>query len=124
EALRRATNPVALEFFHKTFDRWSPAFREEAISAVLNKVRAFATNSLIRAVIGQPRSSIDFREAMDQRKIIRCALSKGAIGAPNAMLLGSVIVMMAKMAALSRSDIPEADRVPHVLFAEEAQNYI
>jgi hypothetical protein len=40
------------------------------------------------------------------------------------MLLGSVIVMQEKLAALSRSDIPESDRVPHLLFAEEAQNYI
>lgn len=124
QALKRATNPVALEFFHKTFDRWTVSQREEYISPVLNKVRAFATNSLIRAVIGQPRSSIDFRKAIDERKIILCDLSSGAIGAPNAMLLGSLIVMMIKMAALSRSDILEAERVPHVVIAEEAQNYI
>src|ERR1019366_4800073 len=29
-----------------------------------------------------------------------------------------------KLAALSRGDIPESERVPHLLFAEEAQNYI
>lgn len=123
-ALRNATNPSAIDFFQNTFERWTPAFREEAISPVLNKVRAFATNSLIRAVIGQTRSSIDFREAMDERRIILCDLSKGAIGAHNAMLLGSVIVMMEKLAALSRNDIPESERVPHLLFAEEAGNYI
>jgi hypothetical protein len=61
---------------------------------------------------------------MDEQKIILCDLSKGAIGADNAMLLGSVIVMQEKLAALSRSDISESDRVPHLLFAEEAQNYI
>jgi hypothetical protein len=117
-------NPVVLDFFHTTYDRWNPSFREEAISPVLNKVRAFATDPLLRAVIGQPRSSFDFREAMDERKILLCDLSKGAIGADNAMLLGSLIVMQEKLAALSRSDIPESDRVPHLLFAEEAQNYI
>ncbi len=58
------------------------------------------------------------------RKIILCDLSKGAIGADNAMLLGSLIVMQEKLAALSRSDIPESERVPHLLFAEEAQNFI
>ncbi|HEY4360365.1 MAG TPA: DUF87 domain-containing protein [Bryobacteraceae bacterium] len=122
--LAEVRNPAVLDFFHTTFDRWNPSFREEAISPVLNKVRAFATDPLIRAVIGQPRSSFDFRPAMDDRKIILCDLSKGAIGADNAMLLGSLIVMQEKLAALSRSDIREADRVPHLLFAEEAQNYI
>jgi len=124
KALGNASNPAALEFFHKTFEKWPAAFREEAISAVLNKVRAFATNSMIRAVIGQPRSSINFRKALDERKIILCDLSTGAIGAQGAALLGAVVVMMEKMAALSRSDIPDAERVPHVLFAEEAQNYV
>jgi hypothetical protein len=124
EALRDVRNPAVLDFFHTTYDRWTPSFREEAISPVLNKVRAFATDPLLRAVIGQARSSFDFREAIDEGKVILCDLSKGAIGADNAMLLGSLIVMQEKLAALSRSDIPESERVPHLLFAEEAQNYI
>ncbi len=78
---------------------------------------------LLRAVIGQTRSSFDFREAMDERKLL-CDLAKGAIGADNAMLLGSLSVMQEKLAALSRSDISESERVPHLLFAEEAQNFI
>jgi len=124
EVLTNVTNPAVLDFFENTYERWDNRFREEAISPVLNKCRAFLTDPLLRAVIGQPRSSFDFRRAMDERKIILCDLSKGAIGGDNAMLLGSVIVMQEKLAALSRSDIPESDRVPHLLFAEEAQNYI
>jgi hypothetical protein len=99
-------------------------FREEAISPVLNKCRAFLTDPLLRAVIGQTRASFDFREAMDGRKIILCDLSKGEIGGDNATLLGSVIVMQEKLAALSRSDVPESARVDHFFFAEEAHNFI
>ena len=123
-ALAEIQNPAVFDFFHTTYDRWNPNFREEAISPVLNKVRAFATDPLLRAVIGQGRSSFDFRSAIDKRKIILCDLSKGAIGADNAMLLGSLIVMQEKLAALSRTDIPESDRVLNLLYAEEAQNYI
>jgi hypothetical protein len=124
QVLSHTQNPAVLDFFHNTFDKWQNSFREEAISPVLNKIRAFTTDPLLRAIIGQTRSSFDFREAMDERKIILCDLSKGAIGADNAMLLGSLIVMQEKLAALSRSDIQEAQRVPHLLFAEEAQNFI
>src|SRR5580704_1039043 len=122
--LSEVQNPAVLDFFHTTYERWNTSFREEAISPVLNKCRAFSTDPLLRAVIGQARSSVDFRAAMDEQKIILCDLSKGAIGADNAMLLGSLIVMQEKLAALSRSDIPESERVPHLLFAEEAQNFI
>lgn len=122
--LAEVRNPAVLDFFHNTYDRWNNSFREEAISSVLNKCRAFLTDPLLRAVIGQARSSFDFRWAMDQGKIVLCDLSKGAIGADNATLLGSLIVMLEKLAALSRYDVPEAERVPHLLFCEEAQNFI
>jgi len=122
--LKNVTNPAVLDFFQNTFDRWTTSFREEAISPVLNKVRAFTTDPLLRAIIGQPRSSFDFRWALDCRKVILCDVSKGEIGSDNAILLGSLIVMQEKLAALSRSDTPESDRVPHLLFAEEAQNFI
>lgn len=124
QALCDVKNPAVLDFFQNTYGRWENRFREEAISPVLNKVRAFTTDPLIRAIIGQPQSSFDFRAAMDSRKIILCDLAKGTIGADNAMLLGSLVVMQEKLAALGRGDIPESDRVPHFLVAEEAQNYI
>ena len=124
DVLAQVRNPAVLDFFHNTYDKWDNRFREEAISPVLNKCRAFLTDPLLRAVIGQTRSSFDFRDAMDSRKIILCDLSKGEIGADNATLLGSVIVMQEKLAALSRSDIPESARVDHFLFAEEAHNFI
>ena len=124
KTLAEVGNPAVLDFFHNTYEKWDNRFREEAISPVLNKCRAFLTDPLVRAVIGQSRSSFDFREAIDNRKIILCDLSKGEIGGDNAMLLGSLIIMQEKLAALSRSDIRESERVDHFLFAEEAHNFI
>ena len=122
--LKRVENPAVIDFFKNTFDRWTTNFREEAVSPVLNKCRAFMTDPLLRAVIGQNHSSFDFRWMMDNRKILLCDLSKGSIGADAAGLLGSLIIIKEKMAALSRHDIPEETRVPHVLYTEEAQNFI
>jgi hypothetical protein len=122
--LRGVRNPAVRNFFESTFDRWTPQFREEAISPVLNKVRPFLTDPRIRAVIGPAQSTFRFRDVIDGRKILLCDLSKGAIGADSARLLGSLILMQHKIAALSRYDIPEEDRVPHPLYAEEAQNFI
>jgi Aldo/keto reductase family len=61
---------------------------------------------------------------MDQGKVLLCDLSKGAIGQDNARLLGSLIAMQEKLAALSRYDLPEEQRVSHVLYVEEAHNFI
>ncbi len=124
DLLRHVNNPSVLDFFANTFSRWTNSFREEAISPVLNKTRAFLTDPLMRAVIGQSKSSFNFRWMMDHRKILLCDLAKGSIGDDNSRLLGSLIVLKEKLAALSRQDIPEPERVAHVLFCEEAHNFI
>jgi hypothetical protein len=122
--LRHVENPVVLDFFMNTYARWTTSFREEAISPVLNKTRAFITDPMMRAVIGQTRSSFNFRWMMDHRKILLCNLAKGSIGDDNSRLLGSLIILKEKLAALSRQDIPESERVAHVLYCEEAHNFI
>ena len=122
--LRHVENPAVLDFFSNTFARWTSSFREEAVSPVLNKTRAFITDPMMRAILGQTRSSFDFRWMMDHRKILLCDLAKGSIGDDNAKLLGSLIVLQEKLAALSRQDIAESERVPHLLYVEEAQSFI
>lgn len=124
DLLLNVTNPSVLDFFSNTFARWTAAFREEAISPVLNKCRAFLTDPMMRAIIGQSRSSFNFRWMIDHRKILLCNLAKGSIGDDNSRLLGSLVVLKEKLAALSRQDMPEDERVPHVLFCEEAHNFI
>ena len=124
DLLRHVDNPAVLDFFVNTFNRWTASFREEAISPVLNKCRAFTTDPFLRSVIGQTRSSFNFRWMIDHRKILLCNLSKGSIGDDNSRLLGSLIVLQEKLAALSRQDILESERVPHVLYVDEAANFI
>lgn len=124
ELIRYARNDKVLDFFRNQFDRWSGPLREEAIAAVLNKADAFLTDPLMRAVIGQPRSSFNFRWMMDHKKILLCNVARGVIGEENSKLLGSLIVMKEKLACMSREDTPEAERVPHMLYCDEAANFI
>jgi len=122
--LRKVKNPAVRDFFENTYNKWTNSFREEAISPVLNKCRPFLTDPRIRAVIGPAHSTLRFRSVMDERKILLCDLSKGAIGQDNARLLGSLVAMQEKLAALSRYDVPEEERVSHMLYVEEAHNFI
>lgn len=122
--LRHVSDPAVLSFFHLYDNQWAERFREEAIAPLLNKLSALTLNPLLRSIIGQIRSSFDFRWMMDRKKIFLVDLSKGALGADVSSLLGSLIVTKLSLAALSRQDIPESERVPHLLIADEVQNFI
>ena len=118
----QVSDPAVRSFF-RFYDTQNDRLREESIAPLLNKVSKFITNPLLRAVIGQTRSSFDFRWAMDNKKIILCNLSKGALGEDVSSLLGSLVVTKLSLASLSRQNIPEAERQPHYLFADEIQTF-
>ena len=44
QVLDHVRNPAVLDFLKNTYDKWQNSFREEAISPVLNKCRAFTTD--------------------------------------------------------------------------------
>lgn len=113
-----------LKLFHRTYSyEWDDDQRARASAPILNKVSAFATNPLLRAVIGQHKSSFAFRDVMDQRKILLCDLGKGALGSDIASLLGSLITTKLYLAALSRQDTTEAGRIPHYFYIDEVHNF-
>ena len=77
----------------------------------------------MRPIIGQQKSSINFREAMDSKKILLVNLSKGKIGEMNAYLLGLVIVGKILVSSLSRTDIPQEERKDFYFYIDEFQNF-
>jgi hypothetical protein len=124
ETLGYCTDTVVLQFWNIEFNSWTEKFQAEAIAPVLNKVGAFTANPVIRNIIGQPKSTFNIREIMDNGKILIVNLSKGLIGEDNASILGSFIVTKIQLAAMSRSDIPDIkDRRPFYLYVDEFQNF-
>jgi hypothetical protein len=98
--------------------------KSEMLGYLISKVGRFVENAMIRNIIGQPKSGFNFREIMDQRKILLVNLSKGKIGDINSNLLAWIIVAKLQMAALSRTDIPENQRHNFYLYIDEFQNFI
>ena len=124
EVLASCTDSVVLNFWNIEFASWNDKFASEAIAPVLNKVGAFTANPIIRNIIGQPKSTFNIREIMDDGKILIVNLSKGLIGEDNAAILGSFLVTKIQLAAMSRSDIPKIeDRRPFYLYVDEFQNF-
>lgn len=124
ETLSYCKDTVVLQFWNVEFASWTDKFQAEAIAPVLNKVGAFTANPVIRNIIGQPKSTFNIRQIMDEGKILIVNLSKGLIGEDNAGILGSFIVTKIQLAAMSRSDIPNVeDRRPFYLYVDEFQNF-
>lgn len=117
-------DPVVRNFWVNEFGSWNDKFMTEAVAPVLNKVGAFTANPLIRNIIGQPKSSFNIREIMDDGKILIVNLSRGLVGEDNAAILGAMMVTKIQLAAMSRADIESiSDRRPFYLYVDEFQNF-
>ncbi|HVX47787.1 MAG TPA: DUF87 domain-containing protein [Candidatus Saccharimonadales bacterium] len=88
-----------------------------------SKFGAFLSNEMMRNIIGQTKSAFDLRDIMDNKKILIVNLSKGRTGDLNSKLLGMIFVMKFQAAAMSRSNIPEDERVDFSLYVDEFQNF-
>ncbi|HLD34434.1 MAG TPA: DUF87 domain-containing protein, partial [Patescibacteria group bacterium] len=84
-------DPVVKSFWINEFDQWEDKFRKEAVAAIQNKVGQFLSSFVIRHIVGQPKSTIDMRDIMDNQKILIVNLSKGRIGEDAMHLLGGMI---------------------------------
>ena len=116
-------DPVVKSFWINEFDKWEDRFRKEAVAAIQNKVGQFLSSAVIRNIVGQPKSTIDMREIMDNQKILIVNLSKGKIGEDAMRLLGGMIVTKIQLAAMGRVDIPESERKDFYLYVDEFQNF-
>lgn len=97
--------------------------KSEVLDYIVSKFGRFVTNRTMRNIIGQPASAFDFREAMDEKKIILCNLSKGILGEEDAKFLGLILVPKILTAAMSRQNVPMEKRNDFFLYVDEFQNF-
>jgi hypothetical protein len=120
------SDPSVKAFWVEEFAKWTEKFIAEAIPAIQNKIGQFTANPLIRNIIGQPKSSFDIRQLMDDRKILIINLSKGRVGEQNANLLGSMLITKIYLGAMSRADNTEKQmkNLPNFyLYVDEFQSF-
>ncbi len=116
-------DPMVQSFWQTEFSALAPQKRAEAIGPIQNKVGQFLATPVIRNIVGQPKSTLDLRFAMDSGKIVVVNLSKGKIGEDNSTMLGSLLITKFQIDAMSRADIPEKKRLDFNLFVDEFQNF-
>ena len=121
--LDHCTNPIVRDFWLKEAEKaGGEAALANMVPYITSKLTAFISNDIMRPIIAQQKSALNFREIMDSGKILLINLSKGKIGEINARLLGMVIVGRLLMSALSRVDMAESERKDFYLYLDEFQN--
>jgi len=121
--LSRCKNPIIVQYWREVAEKaGGEASLANIVPYITSKFDVFLSNDIMRPIVAQEKSSFNFREVMDQKKILLVNLSKGRLGDINANLLGLIVVGKILMSALSRVDSFGQDLPPFYLYIDEFQN--
>ena len=120
--MRYCKNPIIKQFWVNAEKTTGDQGLENYIPYITSKFDVFISNEIMRPVVAQQKSSFNFREIMDEKKILLVNLSKGRLGEINANLIGLVLVGKILMSALSRVDSLGKNLPPFYLYIDEFQN--
>jgi hypothetical protein len=122
--LDRCLNIIAKDFWEKEAEKaGGEAALANLVPYITSKFNTFIANDYVRPIIAQSKSTLRFRDIMDEGKILLVNLSKGRIGEINASLLGMILIGKITMAAFSRTDIPMEKRKDFYMYIDEFQNF-
>lgn len=121
--LSRSKNIVVNKFWTEVAGKaGGEASLANIVPYITSKIDNFVANEIMRPIVAQEKSAINFREVMDNQKILLVNLSKGRLGDLNSSFIGLILVGKLLMAALSRVNLPEAQRKDFYLYIDEFQN--
>lgn len=90
---------------------------------VTAKVGRFFRSPTAKRILEQEKSTINFDDIVNNKKILLCNFSQGKLGEDTSRLLGTTIMTKLQQAALKRTYIPKEKRVPFYLYVDEFQSF-
>ncbi|NOX36417.1 MAG: type IV secretion system DNA-binding domain-containing protein [Calditrichaeota bacterium] len=86
-----------------------------------SKLENFLFDPRMRFMFGQQHTTVNFRQIMDEGKILLINLAKGELTESNSRFLGMLLLSLINQAAMSRVDIPHSRRRMFYLYVDEFQ---
>lgn len=120
----KVKNPIVKSFWSNQMAKTGAREKGEMIPYFAAKFGQFYTNTLIRNIVGQTKSSFDFADCMNTGKILLMNLSKGLVGDINSQLLGLIAVNKIQVAAMRRQRQLKEEHKDFFMYIDEFQNFV
>lgn len=124
DVLKRIKNPEISLWWENEFAKMSSEQKNEMLGYFTSKFTPYVSGPQMRKVLGQRKSTINFQDIIDQKKILLVNLAKGKLGQINSELLGSLILSRLLWAIMRRAWKTEEERREFYLYIDEFHNFL
>jgi len=119
QVLKKTRDPVIRQWFDGYFDPLERRYQLEIINPVQTKVHKDLGSRVARQIVGQPRSTIDFRQLVADGKLVIVNLNAFDVGEDTAALIGGTLLNLAARAISGQALMPPAVRKAVTLVVDE-----
>lgn len=122
ELVEGLREPAVIDYWKGRYDPLSEPMKAAVREPLLTRISGFLADPHIRQIVGQPRSTFTFEQAIGESLWIIINLSKGKLG-ENSVILGSLLFTKLELAVMAQARTPEAQRKLFTVYADELQNF-
>jgi DNA helicase HerA-like ATPase len=119
QVLKRTRDPIVRDWFDGYFDELDARLRLEIINPVQTKVHKYLGSRVARQIVGQPRSTVDFRQLVAEHKLVLINLNAFDVGEDVAALVGGTLLNLAARAVSAQATLAPEARQPVTLVVDE-----
>ncbi len=120
--LAKVSDPYILEWWARDFGNWHRQYRAEALAPVQTRLSYYASSKRARAILGQPRSTIDLRETILEGGILLVSTSQGTAGRDVAALVGASLLNLVDSVIREQGSVALSQRRGALVVVDEMQS--
>lgn len=122
--LSKVKDPSVVRFWQTRYDDLPEGERDRRVQPLTNRLTSlFVGRSLVKNILGQHRTSIHFRTAIENKEIVFIKLPVKRLK-QDASLIGTILLSQLHAALFSFADLPQAQRPGFTLIVDECQNFV
>ena len=122
DVLKRVSDPYLLEWWARDFGGWHHQYRADALAPVQTRLSYYASSKRARAILGQPRSTIDLRETILGGGVLLVSTAQGAVGRDVSALVGASLLNLVDSVVREQESLPLAQRRGALVVVDEMQS--
>jgi len=123
DGIQYVKNPVVRTIYDNVISEMSSHTRSEIMDWLTSKFAHFLVDQTVRHTVTRSTKTLNFRQIMDEGKILIVNLSKGAIGQDNAQFIGLLLLPQLLLAAFTRANQKQDERKLFCLYVDEFHNF-
>lgn len=120
--LARIQDPFLLQWWTRDFANWHRQYRADALAPVQTRLAYYASSKRARAILGQPKSTIDIHKTISNGGILLVSTSQATAGRDVAALVGASILNLVDSVIREQGSLPPHQRTGTLVTIDEMQS--